>query len=211
MVYNHMKNLPLIIIVFLAVYTTAFSQQKAPNCGWYGTKTVAERNVMFPFNKVKKVLLVSFANGDMHSNGDAPDSVAYKVGTRIYGKEVIKKRSFTVGGYQKEYYIVEEEKLSQKSIDELSNIMFNYIPQAPWPQGMPQGVTDCYNPHNAVLFLDEDKEVIACFEICFSCGGAYLHPDDYNINDRNFDCGGFMRLLYDFFKKEKITFGPDRE
>lgn len=39
------------------------------------------------------------------------------------------------------------------------------------------GESDCYDPHHAFVFYDEDGKVTASFDICFLCAGYHARPE----------------------------------
>ena len=56
-----MKNIFNILLLILCLHYISYSQDKSNvECGFFGTKTVEERNSIFPFSEAKKVLLISY-------------------------------------------------------------------------------------------------------------------------------------------------------
>jgi hypothetical protein len=187
----------LLIFIALLALQPAFSQTETPDCGFYGTKTVAERKALFPFNVAKKVILVGYLSGQDRSR--ISDTL------RIL-PQVIKSEVLTTGKTRKVYNIVEEHEIVGGALDSLSNIMFNY--------GLKPGQTtrrnfraDCYDPRNSVLFYDEKSKLIGNLEICFECGRAYFEPDEKVMKDLYYTCPEVMYVLNDFFKQEGIKHG----
>lgn len=177
------KHFKIIILVF--VVNLGFSQKK-PNveCGYFGKKTVEERNKMFPFSMAKKVLLISFIDAEsimLNEGGLANDSLGFT--SRGYKIEKVfnLKKVDSLKRYEK-YNATKIVKLTDDKINFLSNLLVNYkikINKYPFP------VSDvkCYTPRNAVLFLDETETVISVLEICFECHKYYLFPDPYETQD----------------------------
>lgn len=189
----------LLIIVALLVLHPAFCQQETPNCGFYGTKTVAERNALFPFNKAKKVVLVSYF-GEMDR---------FSTDTLYKMPHILRRERVSAGKYEKVYDIIEEMEVTGAATDSLSNIMFNYRPKGKAVDN--GGIIGCYDPRNAVLFYDAKGKLIAYLEICFMCGQAYFEPDEKIMERLYYVCPDLMDVLNGFFKQEGVTYGVEND
>ncbi len=66
----------------------------------------------------------------------------------------------------------------------------------------------CYDPRNAVLFLDTNGKIIAVFEMCFECLGYSLSPKDFYIGDMR-PCKN--TALKKFFEEAGIHYGIDAD
>lgn len=197
----------LLILVALLALHPAFCQQETPDCGFYGNKTVAERNAMFPFNKAKKVVLVAFP---------------CITGLCIYDKSIdsamvefnaIKRIDFDLGENHTETYLVKEEVvISQYEVNKLSNLLVNYIfKEEPNREIDLYAGSLCYSPRNAILFYDGDDNLICCYEICFECSQGAIWPDPdklYNSDIIN-NCRGAYKLLKLIFSENGIVYGID--
>lgn len=203
-----MKNIfGLFLLLLMSLGHGSFAQTY--KCGWYGKKTIEERNKIFPFNKAKKVMLIAYSNHELGSEEEDSFSVdnARTVNPKIINKYSIQGRYRT-----KVYFSTEEKILSKESIDELSNILVNYTLKR-----IPRGdyavtITNCYTPRNSILFFDESNTIIACLEICFECGQMYLNPDTNNINaySQMDECTEKLNIIKNLFRKNEITYGTDR-
>ena len=70
-----MKRSFNILLLFLCLHNISYSQDKSNvDCGFFGTKTVEQRNSIFPFSEAKKVLLISYLN---------PEAFGFKKGDSI--------------------------------------------------------------------------------------------------------------------------------
>ncbi|MFC4739939.1 hypothetical protein ACFO3U_08025 [Flavobacterium ponti] len=62
-----MKNIFNILLLFLCLHNISYSQNKSNvECGFFGTKTIEERNSIFPFSEAEKVLLISYPNAEAY-------------------------------------------------------------------------------------------------------------------------------------------------
>lgn len=185
-----MKQL-LILIIFICSLFKAYSQQQ--NCGWFGTMKPAERMKQFPFNKAKRIVLISFP-ASIELNVMKVDSTKKQ--------KYIRTEKVVLGEYPHEYNIIKENELTDAAdIDKLSNIMINYKIRRGYPRNVVQ-VTGCYEPRNGILFYDEKNVLICFYEICFECKGAYISPENEDMNFMNFmggDCYERINLLHEIF------------
>lgn len=193
----------LLIIVALLVLHPAFCQQETPDCGFYGTKTVAERNALFPFNKAKKVVLVSYFGSIESSVRDIYLKENDSASLPPYLQHIIRKDTIKLSEYEKVYQIVEEKMITGAVVDSLSNIMFNYMPEGGKVVD-DGGLINCYDPRNSVLFYDGAGNLIANLEICFMCGQAYFEPGDEIMDRLYYICPEVMDLLEEFFADNGI-------
>jgi hypothetical protein len=138
----------------------------------------------FPFNKAAKIKLVSF---------DQPDSV-------IMGGELPMKSGDV------DYSRLKEIKTIDKSqIDTLTDILFNEGYGGPFYSF---SESMCYNPRNAILFIDSKGKTFGFIEICFECSG-------YRLSSKKIKAGDFCNQKYDylrnFFAANGIVFGVKKE
>jgi hypothetical protein len=187
-----------------------FSQQEDNvKCGWYGKKSIAERNQIFPFNTAKKVVYISFygtelgfdeyldENGKLIKSDSLLDIHLTKLAVKVFNLKTNSK-----------YYAKEFVELNQEQVDNLSNLAFNFIIKKR-PEIMMMYQAGCYTPRNAILFLDNEEKVIAHTEICFECRQFYSDWDE-----KTFDslvgveaCDDVFKILKYFFNTSGIKFG----
>ncbi|WP_157485949.1 hypothetical protein [Flavobacterium soli] len=205
-------NFHIKLIFILLFFTNSYAQEI--KCGWYGKKSIAERDKMFPFSEAKKVLLISFISTDGSNILVLDDDTRIALDTTNIDKYQVKYlKSFTF--YQnkaiKKYFAKEIVEIDKNQIDTISNLLFNYkIKNTDKIKG---GIDiKCYTPRNAILFLDENNKVISNFEICFECTQAYFFPDPYKINElvSQKNCHERMTILKDFFKSNGIKYGIEK-
>ena len=154
------------------------------NCVYTKKYSNIQRLQFYPFNKATEIKLVSF---------DKPDSV-------IMGGELPMKNGVV------DYSRLKEIKTIDKSqIDTLTDILFN---RGYGGTFYSFSESTCYNPRNAILFVDSKGKTIGFIEICFECAG-------YRLSSKKIKAGNFCNQKYDylkdFFATNGITFGVEKE
>ena len=195
--------------------TYSFSQEKSNvKCGFFGNKSVKERNATFPFNKIKKILLISYPNEEsfmiLGEDGNYSTTQNDSLGFSKAGFKIEKEFSFQINDtFPKSVYdatkIIE---LNQIEIDEFSNWLINYDYQLV-RKNKPVSISlaNCYTPRNAVVFLNNDNKVISILEICFECGHYYLLPDPNKFGRTlGIDCDEKLDYFKSLFEKKGFTF-----
>ena len=99
----------------------------------------------FPFNKTAKVKLVSF-------KPIPPDSFFF----------VMPKRSNGAINFDQMF---EVKTISKELIEKIADILINFKPTID-ARGQSLG---CYDPRNAIIFIDKSDKIIGHIEICFEC------------------------------------------
>ena len=196
-----MKNIFNILLLFLYLHNISYSQNKSNvECGFFGTKTVEQRNSIFPFNEAEKVLLISYPNAEEY-HLKRKDSV----GLSEYGYKIEKEFIFHDSLNVKLYDATKIVELKNKTINELSNLMLNYDYKIKANDTLLTiSVVDCYTPRNAILFLDKNEKVVSVLEICFECIQYYLFPKSKEFKDvLGLECD--KRLVY--FRKMFDDYG----
>lgn len=141
----------------------------------------------FPFNSTSQILFVSHKNRGFGAVGD--ELQKYLNSLKI-GQDTIN---------EKEFY--EIRKLNLNQIEELTDIIYNYGFKSKYYS---VADTRCYNPRNAILFLDKDQKVIAFIEICFDC--EHLRTNDEKINYGEY-CEQKFKLIKKIFEESGIKYG----
>lgn len=65
-------------------------------------------------------------------------------------------------------------------------------------------VEECYNPRNAILFIDSQGKAFEFIEICFECERAITGSDKISLGGM---CDQKMGMLKLFFKSNKVEYG----
>lgn len=205
-------NFHIKLVLVLLFFSSSYAQKV--ECGWYGNKSIIERDKMFPFNETEKVLLISFISTDGSFLLKLTDDIIVPIdSTNIdkYGIKYLKKFTFYQKNVLKNYFAKEITEIDKTQIDLLSNLLFNYTIKS---RKKVKGGKDikCYTPRNAILFLDQNDKIISNLEICFECYKAYLFPDSYKINElvSQENCYERMEILRTFFKNNNIKHGVEK-
>jgi hypothetical protein len=74
----------------------------------------------------------------------------------------------------------------------------------PKNKNIPARSAMCYEPRNAILFLDKDKKVIAYIELCFDCSQYLVREGKIKIGEF---CDEKFERIKDIFKRSGITYG----
>jgi hypothetical protein len=192
----------LLLLGFVFNVQNAIAQHY--DCGWYGKKTVEERNKVFPFNKTKKILLVShlleyYVTKDgrgAFTEAEASDSI-------------IRAVDFEIGGIQNHFLVKEEVELNEGWKNFLSHVLVNYTLKNNPGDSYVVSQTNCFEPRNSILFLDENDVIVCCLELCFTCSGSALFPDPAGLNKyaKVEEC--YLRIdeLKQIFIKNGISYG----
>jgi hypothetical protein len=204
------------ILIACLFFQMGFSQNKF-KCGWYGKMPPEKRLASFPFNKAQKILLLAFPSPNalfevVDDTGEGEKGLVLQNDSLSYSRMHISViKTFRLSDkYQ--YCATEIIELNPKGIEELSNLMFNYKLNKTIGKNdnVVIGVTGCYEPRNAVLFLDDEGKIISSIEICFECGGILQSPEtipNFNILDYCQECTEMKSLYNSFFIKHGIKYG----
>jgi hypothetical protein len=139
----------------------------------------AQRQSFYPFNKAVKIALVSFpASSDTTQKGNY-----------IPHNSPILLDTFLTNGISQIKYI------SAQQIVKLTDIIFNTCDRWTISETTKLG---CYNPRNAIIFLDSSNKVFEYVEICLEC--HYLRTSNTNVRVPDDDCNYLYQDLGLFLK-----------
>ncbi len=149
-------------------------------CAYRNTFSREQRLKIPPFNVTTDIRLISFVtSSDTTFTGYLP------------------VENHTLNASQ----VKEMVTLNHAKIDSLTDILYNVAYRGKTLLG--EG-TGCYDPHNAILFMGPQGEVLEYIEICFSCQQSRVSSENITIGD---DCIGKYNLLKDFFNYAGIKIG----
>ena len=158
--------------------------EKNQNCFYHHKYSALQRLKFFPFNQAKEIRLVSFAQ---------PDSI-------ITGGEITMNKGIVDISKLKESRVI-----SHADINILTDLLYNRGFGGPF---YTFSKSLCYNPRNAILFLDLHGKVFAFIELCFECHGHRLNPQKVKAGDF---CNQKYELLRSFFATHGIKYGTSRD
>lgn len=160
--------------------------------------TAQQRRAFFPFNSAITIKLISFTVNDMPYRPVAINNFAIDTGK-----------------------VKESKILSNDAIDSLTDILYNvgFKPSKRVPHKKGEiyelEIADpgyaCYNPRNAILFIDADGKITQYIEICLECHRYYLSSRKIKST---VNCKNKYELLKSFFLAQGIQYGtilPKRE
>ena len=189
----------IIICLLILASNLSFAQNFEPiindtdpdyNCK--KTKNTAFEKLVtnFPLNETITIQLVSFTYDNtiyIDKNGNEKHSIIDSI-ARIGEKLNLKN-------------LKEIKTLELPKIIELADLLYNFN-YNPKKKRTILG-SGCYEPRNAIVFLDKHDNVIEYIEICFSCLGYHV------FNKSNFGefCIGKIDLIKNFFFLNGIKYG----
>lgn len=144
-------------------------ERKNYGCLTVDKYTAVERRQFYPFNEAKQVWVVSFEKKSSDLENHLPmqnDTVCIN---RLHEIKV----------------------LNLQQVDTLTNILFNIGYKG---KIIYNTAPACYNPYNAILFIDEKGSVFEWLEIYFECGY-------FNVSSEKMELGEFCREKYAMLEK----------
>ena len=166
--------------------------EEGNNCKRIKKETIEDFKKYFPLNETQKLLLVSFEY-----------FIPYKTNPKngeLIGKE---KRGLPLVQNKINYEELKEFKVfNLKELEKLFDILFNFGIDNSKTYIIENGVS-CYQPRNAIVFLNEKNEVIEYIEICFSCS----HTAVFKKTQFGEFCEGKLDLVKSFFIEKGIQYG----
>ena len=160
-------------------------EERNHNCVKKNITPLTARLKKYPFNLAAQIQFVSFQQG------------VYLTSSEILRQDSLPKINDTIL-YSK---LTEVKTLTYPQVDQLTNIFFNY-----GFRGTTYKISEpaCYNPRNAILFLDNKAKVIDFIEICFECRNTSASSDKVSLGEM---CDQKLDMLFDLFKKFGIEYG----
>jgi hypothetical protein len=155
-------------------------------CVRHTFKSFSARLKLYPFNQASQIQLVSFT-GLERMSGD--DSGYVNKGLPMMGDSICYSR------------LGEVKALSFLQVDTLTDILYNYG----YGGSVRFGSMDmCYDPHNAILFIDKRGKVFAYVEICFMCERTRESSKQISLGEM---CDQKIKMIKRFFKTAGIEYG----
>jgi hypothetical protein len=176
--------------------------------------SLEQRKIMFPFNKAKKIVAISYKNYEMFSETEGIDTLIdsngkpFPVPKKISAcdnKNVIERWKIKGSNDFIAYYCaIEKVEFNTSQIDTLSNILLNFeLDKQPYQLFKP----GCYTPRNSILFFDEKEEIIAVVEVCFECMQIKFSYEKEGENLIDCNCNERRESLKSLFVNSGIKYG----
>ncbi|MGZ3898502.1 MAG: hypothetical protein ACXVLT_01640 [Flavisolibacter sp.] len=150
------------------------------HCKTHNRYSTAQRRGFYPFSKAGRIELISY---------NWPDSV-------VMGGEVPLK-----GEQLDATYVKEVKVLSGTQIDSLTQILYNVGYKGYF---FTEVDIKCYDPRNAIVFLDVSGKLLGFIELCFKCQKFRLSSQKIRTGDF---CYEKYELLKTFFSSVGIEYG----
>lgn len=189
---NPMKYL---VILFCFISLTAFSQSDFEShlkCKKTGKMTAQQRFNQFPFAKAAEIKVIAF---NQKISGPVGHELEIHIDSIVLNKSIFNPDRYT-----------EVATLNRNQIDKLTDIIFNFSNSTKTNVSKASG---CYEPRNAIFFLDPNNIIIAYIEICFECDGYRTsNLKKLNLGDM---CTEKFEMIKNVFRESKIKYGVEIE
>ncbi len=146
------------------------------NCYHNGTKTVAQRRNIYPFNTASRIWVIAFPE----NTGKAP----------IVKDKILFSKT------------IEHIQVDSLQVDQLTDVLYNYN-YDPRTNLFDQTAAACYNPRHAIVFTDLKNKVISYIEICIECQHIKSTLPESSLG---IFCEGKYKLLEDWLRRTGITY-----
>jgi hypothetical protein len=185
--------------------------EKRMDCMFKHNYTSEKRKNFFPFNKTKKIVLISFEHQEPRDDYIITDTSrnAKELAQVVNQDQDEPPRSIIEMQHVYSQITKERRTLSPSGIDKLTNILYNFgYKSTKSYKGLQIAETgyNCYNPRNAILFLDDHDLLIAYIEICFECHQRRVSSEKIKLGEF---CNQKYDMLRKFFNASDITFGTN--
>lgn len=155
------------------------------NCIRKNPRSLSDRLKKYPFNLTAQIQFVSFGDGVYLTDNEIlrQDSLPRILDTVLYSR------------------LKEVKTLTYTQVDKLTDILYNY-----GFRGTTYSMNEaaCYNPRNAILFLDSKGKIIELIEICFECRKTSESSDRITLGEM---CEQKLDMLFGLFKYVGIEYG----
>jgi hypothetical protein len=158
------------------------------DCVFTDMYSLQQRLKKYPFSKVVKIMAVSYY---------APDPHEYYKGNREF------HTGLHVGNSKLDSStLIEIKILTKKQINDLTTLIYNYDYRKPY-FNLSLGYK-CFEPRNALIFIDKSGKVFDYIEICFGCMNYQSQSDKISVGTA---CSQKFELLKKFFIDLGINYG----
>lgn len=186
-----MKQLLFILLLFSQFCISQTKFEKNAKCTKTGKFTESQRLSNFPFSEASQIKLISFESKNGEPTGD----------------ELMKHLDYVklkTDSFNPLFY-TEVATLNSIQINRLTDIIYNYSYKK-----KPYAIDDvkCYEPRNAIIFLDSNNIIISYIEICFGCNHFRSSSTELSLGK---DCTEKYEMIKSIFKECKIEYGISRK
>jgi hypothetical protein len=172
--------------------------------------TTAQRLRKYPYSKAVKILAVSYPCycAIPHANIiiNKPDGKKDTIDKAA--KDTLPKQGLLIyNGVLNQSDIKEIKTLTSGQINQLTNIIYNTdvkVHQRLGPYLVENGGGGCFEPRNALVFINKDGKVFDYFEICFECHVADSKSREITLGS---GCNQKFELLRQYLISLGIKYG----
>jgi hypothetical protein len=190
-----MKRIKIILLIIIAfVNCPIYSQVKnkyqilEDNANCIRSKNISFKNrlKMFPFDNTSHIIIVAHKT----KNGMVGDDLKRYLNSIKINQDTINLHEFA-----------EVQHLNLSQIEKLTDLIFNYS-----HKGKEYSILEanCYDPRNAIIFLDKNNKVLGFIEICFGCNRLRTSDKRIGIGDY---CDKKYALIKEIFCDSGIKYG----
>jgi len=157
------------------------NEEKNHNCLHRSKYSRLERSQFYPFNKTSDIKIVSFSSSSIQLVGEKEQQFG------------LPKANDTIC-YKKTHEAV---SLTSAQIDSLTDILYNVGYNGPVHT---ISESECFNPRNAIVFLNKKGKILAYIEICFEC-------ERYQASNKQVTIGEICTPKYELLRKFFVSLG----
>lgn len=180
-----MKKIKILSIIFFAFVSCSICSQTKKskqnifednaNCVRCRNIDFKNRLKMYPFSNTTQIVIVSHKT----KNGMIGEELQKYLDSVKIGQDTINLKEFE-----------QQISLNLAQIEKLTDVIFNYS-----HKGKEYAISDamCYQPRNAIIFLDSNNKILGFIEICFGC-------NHLRTSDKRLDIGDYCEQKYDLIK-----------
>jgi hypothetical protein len=183
--------------------------EKHNKCFHQNKYSATQRRAFFPFSTADTIKLISF---------EAPytpnDSIYEDNGKLIIVPPIIKDSIPLISPMAKNSFALNSRKVKEiktltiAGVNSLTNILYNYgyTPVKNLGLEIADPGANCYDPRNAILFIDGKGKVTQYLEICFGCQHHFWSSS--KVTDIEY-CDNKYELLRKYFIAQGVRYGAD--
>ncbi|MEM0544091.1 hypothetical protein WFZ85_15990 [Flavobacterium sp. j3] len=185
-----MKQLIFLIILSSQFCYSQTKFERNAKCTKTKNFTESQRLSNFPFSETSQIKLISFESKKLEFTGEELSNHLNSIKLKI---DLFDPTIYT-----------EVATLSSVQINKLTDIIYNYSYKK-FPYSV--GEAKCYEPRNAIIFLDKNNYIISFIEICFGCDRYRTSSQELNLGE---ECTEKFEMIKSIFKECKIEYGITR-
>lgn len=183
--------------------------EKRMACMYRNKYSPAERLKFFPFNQYKTVMLISFEPPDISAEITYTDTAKIPLNAPV--KEEVYNTLLEKNQKLDPTRLKEKKILSAFEVDQLTDVLYNfgYTSLKPYKNLLlpaDEGYR-CYNPRNAIVFLNDKGLIAEYIEICFECHRR--EESSEKIRTGEF-CFNKYDLIRKYFRATGIRYGTNK-